>query len=339
MAGAQPIFIGGTGRSGTSVMASLLNSHPDVVLPAHENKLIVERGGLRDLVNQLGGPFDMKRHHYAVMDFIRWAKKLRTFGFTDPRLNDQVAVRMKTGVDFQKAAEAVARENPQAPFSLHAVGQGFGLAHYDATLNAFVQRICATVTDEGLVDTEGLVRPFITPRPMDRASALGEARALLDALYAPSLQAAGASRWCDDTPSNWLYLDFLCELYPNMKFIHMVRDPRDVVGSYIRQVWAPSDPAVVVAILKAQFAGYVKRLDSLPPDRVLEVRLEDLTSDRERVLDGISGFLGLDNRFDADLFSGARTNTGSYAEGLGPETVELIESELSDWMVRQQYRP
>jgi hypothetical protein len=319
-------------------MGNLLHSHPRIVLPAHENKLIVERGGLRDLVGQLGSRFDMKRHHYAVMDFARWAQKLRTPGFRDAALNAKVAALMKEGGgNLHQACEAVAREHPGADLSIHAVGPGFGLEHYDGTLNAFIRAMAGQVVDDGIVDTEGLIRPFVIPPVRDRQALLAACRGLLDQLYAGPMSRAGAARWCDDTPNNWLYLDFLFELYPQARFIHMVRDPRDVVGSYLKQVWAPSDPAAIVAIFKAQFADYEALLGQFARDRVLEIRMEDLSADRSRAMQAIGDFLGEENLFKAELFVNERTNTGTYADDLGEAATRLVETELADWMRPRGY--
>jgi len=54
----SPIFIGGTGRSGTSIMGKFLNSHCSLVRPVSENKLIVEEGGIRSLVDNLSRDYD-----------------------------------------------------------------------------------------------------------------------------------------------------------------------------------------------------------------------------------------------------------------------------------------
>ena len=76
-----PIFVGGTGRSGTSIMEQFLNSHSSLVTPVYENKLIVEEGGIKSLVENLSTGCEYKGNHYAISNFIKWADTLRKSGF------------------------------------------------------------------------------------------------------------------------------------------------------------------------------------------------------------------------------------------------------------------
>lgn len=41
-------------------------------------------------------------------------------------------------------------------------------------------------------------------------------------------------RWGDKTPINTLYIDKILKVYPKAKFIHIVREPKDVVSSYLK---------------------------------------------------------------------------------------------------------
>ena len=86
----------------------------------------------------------MKRGNYAVAGFAQWARALRNLGFRDAKLNEQLgALRSSRKLSFHAACEAIARENPGAPFSLHAIAHGFDYGHYDRCVNAFIARCCA----------------------------------------------------------------------------------------------------------------------------------------------------------------------------------------------------
>ena len=47
----SPVFVGGTGRSGTTIVARLLGSHPDYYMIPIEVRFLVDPGGLCDLVS------------------------------------------------------------------------------------------------------------------------------------------------------------------------------------------------------------------------------------------------------------------------------------------------
>lgn len=334
----RPVFIGGTGRSGTSLMGTVLNSHPALCMPCHENKLIVERGGLKDIVARLSGRYDITRNHFTIHDFITRAVRMRHFGFVEPALNHALRqLRQERGLGFQEAYDVIQRANPQAQGAIHAIGQGFGVEHYDLCLQDFVGRITAHGAAEGVVDTDGLLKPFFIARTFPREAILAECRVYLDRLYTSPLIAANAARWVDDTPQNCLYFDFLYELYPDMKFIHMIRNPGDVIASYINQVWSPSDPALAASMVAGMIRSYRAVKQGIPPDRVLEVRLEDLVADREEALERIAAFLGVDNRFAAHLISPQSANIGRRHGSFDTATTRYIEKELGDWIRVQGY--
>jgi hypothetical protein len=53
----------------------------------------------------------------------------------------------------------------------------------------------------------------------------------VDRFFAEYAQAAGKPRWAEKTPKNVLVIDYLFEHFPKAKFIHVIRDGRDVVCS------------------------------------------------------------------------------------------------------------
>lgn len=333
----RPVFIGGTGRSGTSIMAELLNSHAELCLPSHENKLIVEHGGLRDIVECLSGRYDIARFHFIIQDFLLRAQRMQQFGFPVAELNHRLnQLRKEQKLGFQQAFEIVQRENPAIPGSIHAIGIRFGTEHYIACVKAFLLRIAAHVAPEGIVSPDGLLKPFFLAKTFTRDAILAECRCFLDELYEQPLTAARASRWVDDTPLNFLYFDFLYELYPKMKFIHMIRDPRDVASSFTSQPWFPSDQPLAISVCAAMIRNYCALKDRIPADSLLEVRLEDLVTKVDETVARIAVFLGVENRFDTAMVSADKANIGR-SRGFDAALTEAANRELGDWMRQQGY--
>ncbi len=58
MSAPAPIFVAGTGRSGTSQLANILGEHPQIHRIPIETRFIVDPGGLRDLADALTVRYD-----------------------------------------------------------------------------------------------------------------------------------------------------------------------------------------------------------------------------------------------------------------------------------------
>ncbi|MGF1508234.1 MAG: sulfotransferase [Myxococcota bacterium] len=327
----SPIFIGGTGRSGTSVVARSLGQLPGVLFRVKENKLISERNGLRDLVEVLSGPSSPKSAHLAVRDFRDWARRLRRKGFQRDlvrRLDVSVGRRVASAIDRALGSD----------FTIFAVGECFGLTHYDQAINAFVDEIATVVRRPQIIETEGPVEEYFVPRSLTRSFYLEKSRALLERLYAPLLVRAGAQRWCDDTPANALAAPFLFELYPSAVLLHVVRDPRDVVASYCRQKWAPSAPRLCTLQVERFIKSWLQIRDQLPKHQYVEVRLEDLVERPEVEWGAISAAIGTPIE-PASLSEIRRESShlASYRQILTPSEAEYVEVRLGDWMREHGY--
>lgn len=58
------------------------------------------------------------------------------------------------------------------------------------------------------------------------------------ALYQTYARTTGATRWGDKTPRYTLHIDYLSTAFPDSRFIHFLRDPRDVARSICSAGWA-----------------------------------------------------------------------------------------------------
>src|SRR5438874_9918656 len=74
------------------------------------------------------------------------------------------------------------------------------------------------------------------PHRVDQAMA-----GLIHSIFMPYCQKQGKPRWAEKTPNNILVIDTLFTLFPAAQFIHMIRDPRDVLCS-VREKAVENNP-------------------------------------------------------------------------------------------------
>ena len=133
------------------------------------------------------------------------------------------------------------------------------------------------------------------------------------------------TRWSEKTPKNVLFaqraLDYLG---PGARFIHIVRDGRDVVTSRHRRAperyWV--SPERWIRDVEA-----VRSLEAHP--RVWTVRYEDLVHDLEGELRSLCGFLGLP--FDERMLGYPETARVPRSEGWTPRLRPISNSSVGRW--------
>mgnify|MGYP006278674753 CR=1 FL=1 len=123
----------------------------------------------------------------------------------------------------------------------------------------------------------------------------GFAESVLESITSRS--SAGTRVFVEKTPQNALYPDLLAEHFPDANFLHVIRDPRDVVASLLAasrtwaSEWAPSGP-VGAANLWVRHVRGVRRLRH-DARSYREIRFEDLKTDTEAELAKLHEWLDL----------------------------------------------
>ena len=123
--------------------------------------------------------------------------------------------------------------------------------------------------------------------------------------YAAARGVTTPYRWCDKTPQNVYGAALIAQELPKARFVHVVRNPLNVVASMIlgRQVAVPDIHGACNYWIEA--VSILQTLSAAIPDRVLCVRYEDLVIDPPRTLRRILEFAeidapaGLFHRWDA----------------------------------------
>ena len=142
-----------------------------------------------------------------------------------------------------------------------------------------------------------------------------------------------------------VHFDRLARIWPRARYIHLVRDPRDVGRSCIQMGWAGNmyrgvEPWVRAETLWDQVKG------SVPPDRRTEVRYEDLVREPVETLGRICQLLGLNYhpamlRYPEDSTYGSpeATFAEKWRKALSPTQLRLAESQAGPLLAARGYEP
>lgn len=127
--------------------------------------------------------------------------------------------------------------------------------------------------------------------PLKRQDLVEWCKTSFDDLMRRLTFATGKHRWAEKTPAHVFHMQLIHEVYPNVRFIHIIRNGKDVVRSLQRMKWAPrkikwSCTRWVESVLAGRSAATV-----LPIESYAEVRYEDLIAEPEREVRNICSFI------------------------------------------------
>ena len=309
----QPIFIGGTGRSGTTILARVMGRHPDVHTLRWETQFLTHRRGLVNL------------HHRGY----RWRDRI------------MLAIAM-AGVWYRRTLRA-------------------------GTPDAYEAGLCADVKRGLLIRALLRFQLRLLPGFGRTPSRLVACRKLVNEIFQPATEKAGAERWCEKTPSNLIHFPELQAMFPTARFLHIVRDPRDVVCSLMsRNFWpiasswrVPGSEAFSGPVTFEGAVFYWKRLievaeenRQLVGDATCVLRLEDLVDSPRETISRVLEFLELRNdeqilaamieneKIDSGLMMPVqkqRANLERWRNELDDNQLSWLESELGELMQRHGY--
>ncbi|WP_274476447.1 sulfotransferase family protein [Mangrovimonas aestuarii] len=114
-------------------------------------------------------------------------------------------------------------------------------------------------------------------------------------------QGTQAKRWGDKTPINTIFIDKIAKIFPKAQYIHIVRDPRDVVCSYVKANLYDDYFEALKFWKEANRKAELLR-KQLPEDRFYQIRYEDLVKSPDSELKKICDFLGVDYSPEMLLF-------------------------------------
>jgi hypothetical protein len=270
----QPIFVGGSARSGTHALGRLLGAHPRYALIEVEARFHGATGGLCDLLN---GNTDIDAFTQRCLGM--WWQR----GLSQHR-------------------------------GLHVI---VGREKLEAALDEFRAAFGADAWEAG--------------------------RRLVRAVLDPSAERAGKPAWVDLSGSNIKSAPTLVKLFPEARFIHMVRDGRAVAAAILRKRDMTDDRRQALGHWETRIRRSHAGLRDMPPGSTLTIVLDDLTAhDRDHTYARLAEFLELEKggpmrRYFDRRISADRAHVGRWRQRISPADARWVDRQYRK-LVREMRR-
>jgi hypothetical protein len=259
-----PVFTGGTGRSGTTIIANLLHRHPNIHTSSpREIRYLTDRRGLLDL--NFGRPLTYETN---------WR---------------ELATRLKLDLRV-----LMGRDTRQNLFMKQMHRRWWNELGKKGNPRGLIQGITTDKLEEAL-------DRFVRNHP---SGANAASRKLFFELSTGQIKKPSVKYFVDSTPLNIQNADRISRLLPESLFINMVRDGRDVALSVAKERWGPNSPEEALDWWKARIESSAQALSKISKEKYLTLRLEDLIErEREETFRKIHLFLDLqENKEIRDYF-------------------------------------
>lgn len=311
-------LIGGTGRSGTTILQKIFAQHPNVAW-APEWRFAIDPDGLVDF-------FTSVTRGWSPYLYDRKVKRLRRLlraVAQDPPLGRVYRALRRIGI------------STLGPYLLRPQYLDIRATKYCPRYLSLVDDLLRHLTDFRFTGSWTGMRMFekselLYGGPQERselASILGE---FWRQVARSVSEQQGADNYVEKNTWNILWFDKLLHLVPEARLVHIYRDPRDVVASYMRQTWTPSDPVQAAIVYRDIMQRWWAVRERVPLDSYLEVSLESLVEQSEPTLRRLCGFWGIE--WDRSLLATdlSRSHSGRWKKDLSPGEQQEVQEVLRD---------
>jgi hypothetical protein len=309
--------IGGSGRSGTTILKVIFSTHPDVA-QVPEYRFSIDPDGLVD--------------YYTGFES-GWSPYL-----ADSRLKRLESLLRDIG-QHKRVARAVAflfnRYSLERHFSRCLVPRYAGIAFERHCPDYFthVERLIRELEEFNYAGQWNGSELF-SRRKMHFTSRKSrqELRSILGGFWRDVIRSTCVyqkkSIFVEDNTWSILWFDKILELLPEARLVHVVRDPRDIVASYTKMRWAPDNPLHAARWYKGVINEWFSIKERLDNDKYLVIKLEDLVEQPVAILQRVCAFWGVpwnDGLLNTDL---SKSHSGRWKTDLSDIDGRMVTEEL-----------
>ncbi len=275
----EPIFlVGGSGRSGTTILSKLLATHPQLT-ETPETRFLVDPGGICDFYN-VAKTWTPYNAHYAFADLERVLKQVSSTSTID-----RIIVRLE-----KKLKELLPQFRLSARYSSLEICKI--APSFETLVKDYLNSIRTCSYPMNWVGMERFEKYCFNHIPDQQRETLLATRQFLENYFADVCKSLHSDYYFEKNTWNILHYKTINEIYPNLKLVHIVRDPYDVILSYMQQSWMPCDVKVATSIYVDIMTKWLREKAQYPYNYI-EVKFEDLVRKPFEIMSKIYQFFNL----------------------------------------------
>lgn len=332
----KQIFIGGTGRSGTSILYQLLRTHRDIFAFPREMRFIIDYNGIVNLVDALTYNFSTIQGEQAIYYFEELMYKHLVNKYTAPYKGFNFKEIFGEKYYIERLNRFVAE---LTAYSFYGTNYSVPAGYYYNKFSLAVRIMERIYFKLCKILKKRILAEYFWPHQIikhakyfdDRRELSLKAGTFINDLFMQAAKKEGKSIWCEKTPHNIFHLDFLYEVLPEHYFIHIKRNPIGVVQSMQNQFWAPKkleDSCMMLKHLYKKWFSLRERIN-FKTYRYLEMKIEDLSSDYENQVMLLTDYLGVKHDFNnPPVISGEKVDY--WKQKMLREDIQTVERILGE---------
>ena len=319
----QPIFVGGTGRSGTTILSKLLNQVESVYTIPQEIRFITDPDGILSLKHALVSDWSKFNSDFAMERFLKLMVHLKT--------------RYKGRYPNHGLAKLVSDEFYESwvrEFSHHFIGHTLksGWAARVNLMNKGLLKIFGknALTESFLDDSY-----YCHPQSLDKFNEVSGK--FIQSFFNQVAKLNNAEIIVEHTPSNLIHFDFILDAVQHSKLIHIYRDPRDVICSYKTKEWSSSEIQMNVHWIKDVLSQWQLKKKSISTERYIEIAFERMIHSFETEMDKVCNFLGIQFNEKFLEIELKQHNIGRWKHDLDEKEKSILNAELKNILPDYEY--
>ncbi|MFP4486927.1 MAG: sulfotransferase family protein [Campylobacterales bacterium] len=323
------LLIGGTGRSGTNVLKYVLSTHSQIYSLPFESRFTIDPDGILPTYALLKDGWSPFVSEVAIKRMDNFLKRL-----SKRSIQDRISIYFANAVKN---------------FGLTGNIRAYKEWELEKAFPNFKKHTSKLIKDLELLEYKGVWAgrkgslTAVASNVVYRSNKNNVLSHIINEyfynLYNDLLLNNGKALYVEDNTFNILSAHHYSKLLPGSFMVHMVRDPRDVVASYIKQRWCPKDIEQASKYYIEIIERWLEIRRTLDSDFFTEIRLEDLCNNTEAVLRSLCNKLTIDFEDKMLEYNLNQSNTGRWKTEFSYTEKQKLNKYLDKYIKHYKYQP